>query len=127
MAVQADVQSGLEMGGRLTLDEIQCRCLPHLVSSEPLIFDNARIFVQSNTFPPEENRGAALSLSHADPWLPQGNGHHARTMVDPLVEKLVGKPCTWDGSSLQDAGALREVKRMWLCSRPRTITISGRC
>ncbi|MCP2218418.1 hypothetical protein [Bradyrhizobium elkanii] len=94
MAVQADVQSGLEMGGRLPLEEIQYRCLAASGFVKALDFRQRAISLRATRFPPEENRGAALSLSHADLWLPQGNGHHARMMVDPLVEKLVGKPFT---------------------------------
>jgi fido (protein-threonine AMPylation protein) len=39
---------------------------------------------------------------------PNGNGRHARLMVDLLVMSLGGERFSWGSANLQDAGAVRE-------------------
>src|SRR6185312_1243819 len=89
-------------------NELNIGIAPHLVPAEmPVIFDNARFWVENNTFPPDE---IAVRLHHRLTQIhgfPNGNGRHARMMADLLVEKLGGKPFTWGSGSIHDTGTLR--------------------
>jgi Fic-DOC domain mobile mystery protein B len=88
---------------------------PHLVAAEmPVMFDNARYWVDRETFPPDE---IAVRLHHRLTQVhgfPNGNGRHARMMADLLIERLGGTPFTWGsagwgGSGIRDTGTLRTV------------------
>ena len=89
-------------------NELNIGIAPHLVPAEmPVIFDNARFWVENKTFPPDE---IAVRLHHRLTQIhgfPNGNGRHARMMADLLIEKLGGKPFTWGSGSIHDTGTLR--------------------
>ncbi|MGY4498363.1 Fic-DOC domain mobile mystery protein B [Bradyrhizobium sp. GM24.11] len=71
------------------------------------MFDNARFWVENNTFPPDD---IAVRLHHRLTQIhgfPNGNGRHARMMADLLIEKLGGKPFSWGSGSIHDTGTLR--------------------
>jgi Fic-DOC domain mobile mystery protein B len=73
----------------------------------PMVFDDARHWVEQGTYPPDE---IAVRLHHrlaAIHPFPNGNGRHARLMADLLIERLGGEPFTWGGGSLTDVGELR--------------------
>lgn len=73
----------------------------------PMVFDDARYWVENKTFPSDE---IAIRLHHrltAIHPFPNGNGRHARMMADLLIERLGGKPFSWGGGSLTDVGELR--------------------
>lgn len=89
-------------------NELNIGIAPHLVPAEmPVMFDNARFWVENNTFPPDE---IAVRLHHRLTQIhgfPNGNGRHARMMADLLIEKLGGKPFSWGSGSIHDTGTLR--------------------
>jgi Fic-DOC domain mobile mystery protein B len=89
-------------------NELNIGIAQRLVPAEmPVLFDNARFWVENNTFPPDE---IAVRLHHRLTQIhgfPNGNGRHARMIADLLVEKLGGKSFTWGGGSIQDTGTLR--------------------
>ena len=73
----------------------------------PVLFDNARFWVEHKTYSPDE---IAVRLHHRLTQIhgfPNGNGRHARMMADLLIEKLGGKPFTWGSGSIHDIGTLR--------------------
>jgi Fic-DOC domain mobile mystery protein B len=96
--------------GRYRQTELNIGIAPHLVAAEmPLMFDNARFWVENKTFPPDE---IAVRLHHRLTQIhgfPNGNGRHARMMADLLIEKLGGKPFTWGSGTLHETGALRDA------------------
>jgi Fic family protein len=87
-----------------------------LVAAEmPNVFDNARFWLENNTFPPDE---LAVRLHHRLTQIhgfPNGNGRHARMMANLLIEKLGGQAFTWGSGTIHETGALRGA----------TITILG--
>jgi len=89
-------------------NELNIGIAPHLVSAEmPVMFDNARFWVENKTFPPDE---IAVRLHHRLTQIhgfPNGNGRHARMMADLLIEKFGGNPFTWGSGSIHDTGTLR--------------------
>jgi len=72
-----------------------------------MTFDDARYWVDHNTYPPDE---LAVRLHHRlvsiHPF-PNGNGRHARLMADLLIERLGGQSFTWGGGTLHNVGELR--------------------
>ncbi|MER8369951.1 mobile mystery protein B [Mesorhizobium sp. M1348] len=71
------------------------------------LFDDVRYWVENGTYSPDE---IALRLHHrlvAIHPFPNGNGRHARLMVDLLIERLGGEPFSWGGGGLADTGELR--------------------
>lgn len=70
-------------------------------------FDDARYWVEHETYPPDE---IAVRLHHRlaaiHPW-PNGNGRHARLMADLLIQRLGGSAFSWGGGTLLDTGQLR--------------------
>lgn len=88
--------------------ELNIGIAPHLIAAEmPVMFDNARYWVENKTFPPDE---IAVRLHHRLTQIhgfPNGNGRHARMMADLLIEKLGGEPFTWGSGSIHDTGTLR--------------------
>jgi Fic-DOC domain mobile mystery protein B len=94
--------------GSYRQNELNIGIAPHLVPAEmPVMFDNARFWVENDTFPPDE---IAVRLHHRLTQIhgfPNGNGRHARMMADLLIEKLGGKPFTWGSGSIHDTGTLR--------------------
>lgn len=89
-------------------NELNIGIAPHLIAAEmPVMFDNARFWVENNTYPPDE---IAVRLHHRLTQIhgfPNGNGRHARMMADLLIEKLGGEPFTWGSGSIHDTGTLR--------------------
>lgn len=94
--------------GAYRQNELNIGIAPHLVAAEvPIMFDNARFWVESKTFGPDE---IAVRLHHRLTQIhgfPNGNGRHARMMADLLIEKLGSEPFTWGSGSIQDTGTLR--------------------
>jgi Fic-DOC domain mobile mystery protein B len=94
--------------GTYRQNELNIGIAPHLIAAEmPVMFDNARFWVENKTFQPDE---IAVRLHHRLTQIhgfPNGNGRHARMMADLLVEKLGGKPFTWGSGSIHDGGTLR--------------------
>ncbi|MET4491912.1 mobile mystery protein B [Bradyrhizobium sp. LA7.1] len=94
--------------GSYRQNELNIGIAPHLVPAEmPVMFDNARFWVENNTFPPDD---IAVRLHHRLTQIhgfPNGNGRHARMMADLLIEKLGGKPFSWGSGSIHDTGTLR--------------------
>ncbi|MCP2132614.1 mobile mystery protein B [Bradyrhizobium ottawaense] len=94
--------------GSYRQNELNIGIAPHLVPAEmPVMFDNARFWVENDTFPPDE---IAVRLHHRLTQIhgfPNGNGRHARMMADLLIEKLGGKPFSWGSGSIHDTGTLR--------------------
>lgn len=94
--------------GSYRQNELNIGIAPHLVPAEmPVLFDNARFWVENNTFPPDD---IAVRLHHRLTQIhgfPNGNGRHARMMADLLIEKLGGKPFSWGSGSIHDTGTLR--------------------
>ena len=94
--------------GSYRQNELNIGIAPHLVPAEmPAMFDNARFWVENNTFPPDD---IAARLHHRLTQIhgfPNGNGRHARMMADLLIEKLGGKPFSWGSGSIHDTGTLR--------------------
>ncbi|MFI5014525.1 MAG: mobile mystery protein B [Hyphomicrobiales bacterium] len=73
----------------------------------PMMFDDARHWVEHEIFPPDE---IAIRVHHrlvATHAFPNGNGRHARLMADLLIERLGGQAFSWGGGSLVDGGELR--------------------
>ena len=89
-------------------NELNIGIAPHLVAAEvPVMFDNARFWVENKTFSPAE---IAVRLHHRLTQIhgfPNGNGRHARMMADLLIEKLGGEPFTWGSGTIHDTGTLR--------------------
>ena len=89
-------------------NELNIGIAPHLVAAEvPVMFDNARFWVENKTFSPDE---IAVRLHHRLTQIhgfPNGNGRHARMMADLLIEKLGGEPFTWGSGTIHDTGTLR--------------------
>jgi Fic-DOC domain mobile mystery protein B len=94
-------------------NELNIGIAPYLIAAEmPVIFDNARYWVDHGTFPPEE---IAVRLHHRLTQIhgfPNGNGRHARMMADLLIERSGGgTPFTWGsagwGGGIRDTGMLR--------------------
>jgi Fic-DOC domain mobile mystery protein B len=96
--------------GRYRQNEINLGIAPHMVAAEmPVMFDNARYWIDNKTFPPDE---IAVRLHHRLTQIhgfPNGNGRHARMMADLLIEKLGGEPFTWGSGGIRDAGTLRDT------------------
>lgn len=96
--------------GSYRQNELNIGIAPHLVPAEmPVMFDNARFWVENDTFPPDE---IAVRLHHRLTQIhgfPNGNGRHARMMADLLIEKLGGKPFSWGSGSIHDTGTLRTI------------------
>lgn len=94
--------------GSYRQNELNIGIAPHLVPAEmPVMLDNARFWVENNTFPPD---AIAVRLHHRLTQIhgfPNGNGRHARMMADLLIEKLGGKPFSWGSGSIHDTGTLR--------------------
>jgi len=94
--------------GTYRQNELNIGIAPHLIAAEmPVMFDNARYWVENKTYPPDE---IAVRLHHRLTQIhgfPNGNGRHARMMADLLIEKLGGKPFTWGSGSIHDTGTLR--------------------
>lgn len=94
--------------GAYRQNELNIGIAPHLVAAEvPLMFDNARFWVEKQPFAPDE---IAVRLHHRLTQIhgfPNGNGRHARMMADLLIEKLGGESFTWGSGSIQDTGTLR--------------------
>ncbi len=68
---------------------------------------DVRYWVEYGTFPADE---IAIRLHHRLTQIhpfSNGNGRHARLMADLLIERLGGKPFSWGGGGLADAGELR--------------------
>jgi fido (protein-threonine AMPylation protein) len=85
-----------------------------------MMCDNARYWVNHETFPPDE---IAVRLHHRLTQIhsfPNGNGRHARMMADLLIEKLGGKRFTWAAaaSAIQERCAPPTSRHC----RPPTIT-----
>ncbi len=83
---------------------IEAHRIPQEVAS---LLDDGRFWVANETFPRDE---IAIRLHHrlvqVHPF-PNGNGRHARLLVDILVESLGGSAFSWGGGGLADAGAVR--------------------
>ncbi|MEZ5891434.1 MAG: mobile mystery protein B [Xanthobacteraceae bacterium] len=94
--------------GTYRQNELNIGIAPHLVAAEmPVIFDNARYWVEHKTFPSDE---IAVRLHHRLTQVhgfPNGNGRHARMMADLLIERLGGGVFTWGGGGIHDRGTLR--------------------
>jgi Fic-DOC domain mobile mystery protein B len=94
--------------GKYRQNELNVGISPQLVAAEmPMMFDNARYWVNHDTFPLDE---IAVRLHHRLTQIhsfPNGNGRHARMMADLLIEKLGGKRFTWGSGSIGDTGTLR--------------------
>ncbi|TKT70836.1 mobile mystery protein B [Afipia massiliensis] len=94
--------------GAYRQNELNIGIAPHLVAAEvPVMFDNARFWVENKTFSPDE---IAVRLHHRLTQIhgfPNGNGRHARMMADLLIEKLGGEPFTWGSGTIHDTGTLR--------------------
>ena len=72
-----------------------------------VLLDDARFWIEHNTYPPDET---AVRVHHRLVWIhpfPNGNGRHARLMADLLIEKLGGEAFSWGGGSLADVSKLR--------------------
>jgi Fic-DOC domain mobile mystery protein B len=96
--------------GTYRQNELNLGISPYLVAAEmPVMFDNARYWVNNETFPPDE---IAVRLHHRLTQVhgfPNGNGRHARMMADLLVGKLGGKPFTWGSGVIRNTGTLRDA------------------
>ena len=71
--------------------------------------EDARYWVEHETFTPDET---AVRLHHrlvATHPFPNGNGRHARLMADLLIERLGGRSFGWGGGSLVEVGELRRT------------------
>jgi Fic-DOC domain mobile mystery protein B len=71
------------------------------------LIGDARYWIAHQTYPPDE---IAIRVHHrlvAIHPFPNGNGRHARQIADLLLADLGGKPLSWGGGSLKDAGELR--------------------
>lgn len=73
------------------------------------LLDDVKFWIAHKTYPPDE---IAVRLHHRlvviHPF-PNGNGRHARMMADLLMERLGGRPFSWGGGSLINAGDLRRT------------------
>ena len=70
-------------------------------------FDDARYWIEHETFPPDE---IAVRLHHrlvAIHPFPNGNGRTTRLMGDLVATRLGQKPFTWGGQSLTDVSETR--------------------
>ena len=78
------------------------------------LFGNARYWVETETFPPDET---AARFHHALVWIhpfPNGNGRHSRMMADALLKQLGQKAFAWgDGGNVVSA---REVRARYLAA-----------
>jgi Fic-DOC domain mobile mystery protein B len=88
--------------------EINLGIEPHRIAADmPVMLDDVRHWVERHTYPPDE---IAVRLHHRltqiHPFT-NGNGRHARTMADLLIERLGDKPFSWGGGRLADVGTLR--------------------
>jgi Fic-DOC domain mobile mystery protein B len=96
--------------GRYRQTELNIGIPSYLVAVEmPVMFDNARYWVEHQTFTPDE---IAVRLHHRLTQIhgfPNGNGRHARMMADLLIAKVGGEPFTWGGGSIHDTGTLRKT------------------
>lgn len=82
---------------------------PRIPAELPMVFDDARYWVDARTYPPDE---IAVRLHHrlvAVHPFPNGNGRHARLMADLLIERLNGTPFSWGSGGLGNTGALRRA------------------
>lgn len=71
------------------------------------LLDDVRFWLANGTYPPDE---IAVRLHHrlvAVHPFPNGNGRHARTMADLLVQQLGNAPFSWGGEDLTDIGGKR--------------------
>lgn len=89
--------------------ELNIGIAPHLIAVQmPPMLDDVRYWVGHTTYPGDEIAARLhhrLTQIHA---FPNGNGRHARMMADMLIERLGGKPFSWGGGILADAGTLRD-------------------
>lgn len=94
--------------GTYRKNELNIGIAPHLIAAEmPAMLDDARYWVDHNTYPPDEIAARLhhrLTQIHA---FPNGNGRHARMVADLLIERLGGQTFSWGGGSLADVGTLR--------------------
>lgn len=94
--------------GKYRQRELNIGVDPHLIAVQsPAMLDDARYWVEHNTYPPDE---IAARLHHRLTQIhgfPNGNGRTARMMADLLIERLDGKAFSWGGGSLADVGTLR--------------------
>jgi Fic-DOC domain mobile mystery protein B len=88
--------------------EIDLGIEPHRMAADmPVMLDDARYWVENNTYPPDEIAVHLLHrLTQIHPFA-NGNGRHAHMMADLLIERLGGKPFSWGGGSRADVGTLR--------------------
>jgi Fic-DOC domain mobile mystery protein B len=79
--------------GKYRQNELNVGISPHLVAAEmPMMFDNARYWVNHDTFPLDE---IAVRLHHRLTQIhsfPNGNGRHARMMADLLIQARCAPP-----------------------------------
>lgn len=94
--------------GKYRQRELNIGIDPQLIAVQtPAMLDDARYWVEHNTYPPDE---IAARLHHRLTQIhgfPNGNGRTARLMADLLIERLGGKAFSWGGGSLADIGTLR--------------------
>ncbi|MEZ2148098.1 mobile mystery protein B [Bradyrhizobium sp. DN5] len=81
---------------------------PHLIEvSLHQVLDDARYWVENNTYPPDE---LAVRFHHrlvsVHPF-PNGNGRWSRLAADVLIVQLGSQRFTWGAADLQTAGTAR--------------------
>jgi len=72
------------------------------------LLDDTNVWIERNTYPPDE---IAVRCHHRLVQIhlfPNGNGRHARLMADFLVMRLGGERFSWGSSGLHDAGVVRQ-------------------
>ncbi|NOJ44716.1 mobile mystery protein B [Bradyrhizobium archetypum] len=94
--------------GKFRTTERNLGVAPHLIEvSLHQVLDDARYWVENNTYPPDE---LAVRFHHrlvsVHPF-PNGNGRWSRLAADVLIVQLGGQRFTWGGADLQTAGAAR--------------------
>ncbi|PDT64390.1 cell filamentation protein Fic [Bradyrhizobium ottawaense] len=94
--------------GKFRTTERNLGVAPHLIEvSLHQVLDDARYWVENNTYPPDE---LAARFHHrlvsVHPF-PNGNGRWSRLAADVLIVQLGGQRFTWGGADLQTAGAAR--------------------
>lgn len=71
------------------------------------LIGDTQYWIKHKIYPPDE---IAIRVHHrlvAIHPFPNGNGRHARQFADLLLADLGGKPLSWGGGNLKDAGELR--------------------
>ena len=103
--------------GQYRTTQTNIGCGPHeIATAVRLLVDDARAWVEYDTFPPDELAARFHHRLVAIHPFPNGNGRHGRIAANYLIEGLGAAPLSWGAGLAIETDALRSTYRRALQS-----------